>query len=163
MCLLAGLIPFLLYGIARNFGVPRAASAFLSCGISLSFPFLGAAGQVYPDLTAGLALLMVIYWAGGPRHRVSSWYRVTASTLVLGVLPWLHIKNAAAAVVLAATFAAIIWKDRSDVRTTEKCAVVLAGTVCSIVLLGLVNHVMFGSVVAAYAAKSAVSASRVRL
>ena len=159
MCLLAGLIPFVLYGIARNFAVPRTASAFLACGISLSFPFLGAAGQVYPDLTAGLAYLAVFYWASGPGRLASSWYRVIATTLVLGALPWLHIKNAAAAVVLAAMSAAIIWKDRSGVRTTEKCALLLAGTVCSIALLGLVNRVMFGSVLAAYAATSAAGAS----
>jgi hypothetical protein len=159
MCLLAGLIPFVLYGIARNFALSRAVSAFLACGISLGFPFLGAAGQVYPDLTAGLALLTVIYWASGPADRISSWCRVTASTLVLGAMPWLHIKNTAAAVVLAAMFAALIWKDRSAVRTTAKCGVLLAGTACSIALLGLVNHAMFGSVAAAYAVKAAVGAS----
>ena len=159
MGLLAGLIPFVLYGIARNFAVPRAASALLSCGISLSFPFLGAAGQLYPDLTAGLAFLAVFHWASGPWQRASSWSRVIATTLVLGALPWLHIKNAAAAVVLAAMCAAMIWRDRSGVRTTEKSALLLAGTVGSIALLGLVNRVMFGSVLAAYAVTSAAGAS----
>lgn len=101
LCLLAGLLPWSLVTWLRR-DMPATTAAWLTFGLTISFPFSFGAQQIYPDLVAGVLSLALCLWLlrdnGGSTQRLA-W---AGFWLASGLLPWLNVKYAATTVVFAA-------------------------------------------------------------
>jgi hypothetical protein len=103
LCVFAASIPVMFFALARLSGLHRADAAVLASAAAFGLPFLAAAGQVYPDLPSGVLLLFLVTVACGvARGRTFAGWQATAA-LALALLPWLHVKNALAAMVMCGT------------------------------------------------------------
>lgn len=69
--------------------------------VAVAYPLLLASGQIFPDLWAGALALVVFVWLLNDRWRHSTW-ATAAAGVSAGALPWLGMKFALAAVILAA-------------------------------------------------------------
>lgn len=118
LCGLTALLPLSLFGWFRRRlnGSParaRATAAWLTLALTISEPMLFGSSRIYPDLPAGaLAVALFIHVVealeGAPLP-VWSW---PLFWLAGGLLPWLHAKYAASALLLAAGAAAALWRQR---------------------------------------------------
>ncbi|HET6882008.1 MAG TPA: hypothetical protein VFI31_17710, partial [Pirellulales bacterium] len=88
--------------INRVWRQPRG-SLLLALALALSMPLLDASSQIYPDLPAGVLLLFAATCAaeGAERGPFEGW-RALLFTAAVSMLPWLHIKYAAAALIAVA-------------------------------------------------------------
>ena len=103
---------------------PRDAALAVAGALLCPAVLLGA-GQVYADLLSGAVILALAVWLWNPSVRRDENAATPSSQrgrslagwalfgLAAGVLPWLHIKNAAAAALLGLFGAWRIWRDRS--------------------------------------------------
>jgi hypothetical protein len=90
----------------RRFGVPLAAAAVTVLAFSFGMPLSSYATQVYPEMPAALAVVLVVAALTGRLGR-------GGSTLWLAgvvALPWLSVKYAPVAVILAAGGAIVLWR-----------------------------------------------------
>jgi hypothetical protein len=139
--LIAGLVPFLFYAIARSRGLPVVDAAILAISCALGLPFLAASGQIYPDLVSGVALLTLVTVAlQVDRAPLEAWQTVVAACL-LALLPWLHIKNAVAALMFAGTIAWLALRHRANSPARRRVAYVVAPLALS--LLGRLAYNLF--------------------
>lgn len=116
---LAGLLAGLLVWVAvRRFGAAVRPAALAVLAFSLSAPLSAYATQVYPELPAALAVTVAIAALTGPLGRRGRW----AVALAVVALPWLGVKYAAVAAVLAAVAAALLVR-----RGERRAALGLAG------------------------------------
>lgn len=89
---------------------PQAAR-FAVLGIIACVATIFGGSQVYPDLQCGAIVLALVTWVWSPARRtLPGW---AGYWLVAGLLPWLHTKYFATAVLLAAVGA---WQARRDQR-----------------------------------------------
>ncbi|MFZ6004252.1 MAG: hypothetical protein ACOYXM_10000 [Actinomycetota bacterium] len=96
---LAGLLAGLLVWIAvRRFDVGAMPAGLAVLAFSLAAPLSSYATQVYPELPAALAIAVAVAALTGPLGRGGRW----AAGLAIVALPWLGVKYAATAAVLAA-------------------------------------------------------------
>ncbi len=95
--------------------VRRAASV---AALAIAYPALLAGGQIFPDLWAGALVLLGVTWLLTPHWRTSVPITTSVGTAI-GLLPWLGVKFALAALVLAAaaTIKLALRRDPGVVRT----------------------------------------------
>lgn len=95
---LAGVLAALLVWVAnRRFGVAPRTAAVVVAAFSLAAPLSAYATQVYPELPAALAVTVAIAALTGPLDGRGRWL----VGLAVVALPWLGVKYAATAAVLA--------------------------------------------------------------
>jgi hypothetical protein len=84
-------------------------------GVALVAPALWLAGtQIYPDLISGILLSCAfVEVAVAERDRRVSLLQGAVLALIVGFLPWLHIKNLLPAVITAVAFAAVAHRARA--------------------------------------------------
>ena len=93
--------------------LPPQATALAVTGIVASVPVIFGGSQIYPDLPCGVIVLALLGWVWGPsRGRLPAW---CGYWLLAGLLPWLHTKYFAAAVILAVAGAWRAWRDRRHI------------------------------------------------
>ncbi len=105
LCCLAGLLVTVFYCVLRVQTGSRgwAVAGFLA--VATSLPFTMAAGQIYPDLLAGLILVYLFYLiTRGFRDR-RQWPSLLGFALACGFLPWLHHRHLPVAVLFDLAFA----------------------------------------------------------
>jgi hypothetical protein len=150
--LLAAVIPFLFWRIARLCGLGRYESAALAFCASFGLPFLLASGQIYPDLVSGVVLLALVAVAvqasaGEVRSRSAA-----LAGCLLALLPWLHIKNVVPAVAVGATIVLLqLTRERRQPALSWVGSVVMPLGV-SLGLLAWYHAYALGSLAGPYAA-----------
>lgn len=128
---LAGVLAGLLVWVAvRRFGVGARPAALVVLAFSLAAPLSAYATQVYPELPAALAVTIGIAALTGPLGRRGRW----AVAIAVVALPWLGVKYAATAAVLAALAAGLLVR-RGDRRAALGLAGGLAAAGVAYVLL----------------------------
>ena len=104
---------------------PRAA-ALAVAGLVASVPVVFAGSQIYPDLPCGVVVLALLTWVWGTSRRTLPAWGVY--WLVAGLLPWLHTKYFAAALILAAVGGWQAWRDRRRLAGLLPALLFLVGT-----------------------------------
>ena len=129
LCLLAGLLPVALVGWFDR-KMSHATAAWLTIGVTVALPFGFGASQVYPDLVAGVASIVLVLWliecAPGSRRR-AAWLTFWMGA---GALPWLNVKFLATTIIFALGGLSAAW--RTGRNGTWKAAV----TTCASVAVG---------------------------
>jgi hypothetical protein len=105
----------------RRFGVSFGVAAAVVLAFSFGMPLSAYATQVYPEMPAALCVALGIGVLTGPLF----WRGVAVWMAVLVALPWLSVKYAPVALVLAVIGAVQLWR-RGDRATVAASAVVLA-------------------------------------
>jgi hypothetical protein len=134
---LAGVLAGVLVWVAvRRFGAGARPAALVVLAFSLAAPLSAYATQVYPELPAALAVTVAIAALTGPLGRRGRW----AVALAVVALPWLGVKYAATAAVLAAIAAGLLVR-----RGERRAALELVGglTVAGIAYL-LLHRAWYG-------------------
>jgi hypothetical protein len=110
LALLAGaLAAALLWVAVRRLGVPQGRAALAVACFSLASPLAVYATQVYPELPGALALTLGLGAALGPPSKRCAW----GVGLAVTAMPWLSVKYAPAAAVLAVVALVRLWpRDR---------------------------------------------------
>lgn len=154
-----GLIPFILFGIARtSMRLKRWESVWLAACSSVCLPFLAASGQIYPDLVTGVLILGLLYILLLLSARdVSAWVLVTAGVM-LAALPWLHSKNLLPAGVLTCTLAVSVVR-RHGALSAIRLLCFVAPFLLSAGLLAAYNSYAFTRATGPFAGVSAVGAT----
>ena len=105
--------------------LPPRAAALAVAGLVASVPVVFAGSQIYPDLPCGVVVLALLTWVwGSSRRTLPAW---GVYWLVAGVLPWLHTKYFAAALILAAVGGWQSWRDRRRLAALLPALLFLAG------------------------------------
>jgi hypothetical protein len=114
--LAAALAGLTMVAAMRRFGVapPVAAVAALVAGLSPSLAIYGT--QIYPELPGALVALAGFWWATGRLSKRAVW----AAGLAVVALPWLSVKYAPVAAVLAT---GLLWRLWRAARSTWAIAV----------------------------------------
>lgn len=145
------LLPLLLYQLARTQVAGERWAVALAVTMALGLPFLVAANQVYPDLPAGLLILFVVslLLAAPQPPAQRRWIYIGLAT---ALLPWLHLRFALPAGLLAV---AAIWqwrRSRASSSGLAGLAWLLALPALSLAGLALFYLRAFGSVLGPYTA-----------
>jgi hypothetical protein len=144
LALLAGLVPLLFYRIARTLAVGQVESVWLAVAASFSLPFLAAAGQIFPDMPSGVLLLALTFLL---LRVITARSQVEAPLLAVGVLasllPWLHVKNIAPAVIFSG--AALLFEARRHRLTWRQSLKILLPAGGSLALLAGYHLFAFGT------------------
>jgi hypothetical protein len=113
--------------LATGFDVSRSPRRFLVAGVFLLPAFLVASTQFYPDLPSGLlfavAILLMARMEITGKITVSS---AVASSVIIGLLPWLHTQNLVLALVLVVGVAAISFHQRPPSKALMALVVPIA-------------------------------------
>ena len=125
LTLLAGLLPCALF-LWFSRSLSRRHAAWLTVGLTVSFPFSFGAAQIYPDLVAGVAVMVLLVWLlarsdDRPGH-AAPWFAWAAFWLISGLLPWLNVKYAVTTVLLGLAGASVAW--RSTVTRVSRAGLV---------------------------------------
>lgn len=123
--------------------------------VTLALPLLSAAGQIYPDILAGLICLNALLWI----QTFDSSRRFGVVFLLgfsIAFLPWLQIKNAAPATMLAGM---ICWL-AIERRNWRLLTFVVASMLISAGLLCSYNLYAFGALTGPYAGGPSIEYSR---
>lgn len=159
MGLIAGLIPLIFFKVAQLRGVSMLEAAGLAFCASSGLPFVAASGQVYPDLPAGVCLLALGYFAARAANGHLNLATGAIASLLVAALPWLHLKNVLAAVVLGGTIIASYVLNGCRASAARTVVWIASSAAGSIVLLGLYNHMAFGSLAGPYDVEAAADAT----
>ncbi|GIH92523.1 hypothetical protein ACFFMN_03805 [Planobispora siamensis] len=118
MALMAGALAALtLWTAVRRFAVPRRPATGGVLLASASAPLAVYGQQVYPELPAALAAVAALAVLTGPAF--GRWRDIAAFGLVITALPWLSVKYAPVAAVLAVLG---LWRLRADRRALAAMA-----------------------------------------
>lgn len=120
--LLVGLTPLALFQILRRITEVRLWSILVALTVGLGLPFLASANQIFPDNPGGLIIIFVFGWLLGVwQGEPIRWRGVIAASLALAFLPWLHMRFAAPAVILAcATLTALYLRMSPSARSSQR-------------------------------------------
>jgi hypothetical protein len=156
MAIIAGLWPFLLYGILFDITSSRIWSVVFALSLAVGLPFTAAGNQVFPDLVAGLIILFVV-WKILARLRSkdqnsSSLLFSGAVALLIAFLPWLHVRFGPPAVLLLIAYVISGGRSRWQGRLGQSLAPI-AIVISSFVLLGIYHHIAFANIWGPYAGK----------
>jgi hypothetical protein len=129
-------------------GWERAAAVGV---VATGMTFVTASNQVYPDLPAGVLALGVVAWLlraeRAPVGATAGVDRVRWAVAAIAVLPWLHLKLVAPAVVL---LVAVLAVERRQRRAPRRLVQLAAPVVASVVLLGGYHVWAFGRLAGPY-------------
>ena len=115
-------------------------------GACISLPLIPAAGQIYPDILAGLLALTGLYWfMTADKERCVTQELAMASALAF--MPWLQIKLAATCALI---FAAVLLKKFLASRNYRKVLPILFIGFISCIALACYNYYAFGKVSGPY-------------
>jgi hypothetical protein len=162
MALLAGLWPLLLYRpLSRITGSPHW-SALIAFTFSIGLPFAAASNQIFPDLLGGMIILYVaekIFRALEDKdERLASLAANVWLGLLIGFLPWLHMRLIAPALLLLLGYvAAILTKSRRSASSSghRRQWLIAAGVFAgSIILLSVYHKIAFGNFAGQYGGHS---------
>lgn len=107
---IAALLGALLLWVAlERFAVPRTAALLTTALFGLSAPFAVYGSQIYPELPAALAVTVAIAALTGPLRAIG----LVVLGLAVVTLPWLSVKYAPVALVLAGLAAVSLLRRRS--------------------------------------------------
>jgi hypothetical protein len=152
MALVAGLWPFLLYRAALQIIESKPWSMLIALTLALGLPYLAASNQIYIDLLGGMIILYAAERIIGilrGRYRPFSalagnlWFG-----LLVGYLPWLHIRLSAPAVLLLLgyVYAAGVRAGYSGAHNRRRLLLVPALIVGgSLLFLAIYNRMAFGN------------------
>jgi hypothetical protein len=136
----------LAWKLLRDQGVSPGISTLAVIALTAALPMVPAAGQIYPDLLAGLISLSGLYWLA-THARPRSVLVTLGYALAVAFLPWLQIKFSAAAAVLVLAALWLSLRQRSGFARTLIWPTTLA---ISIALLAAYNQYAFGKVSGPY-------------
>jgi len=136
-----GVLPVVGFRLVRpRFGRPVAL--VLSLLVFSGFPYLMAASQLFPDLPAGLLILFALERLQTlGRDEGWSWVSLVGLGLVLGYLPWLHLKFTGALLVLTGVYTVVGWDRMRRFRIRAWAPLLLV--MLSLGLNGLYNVVFY--------------------
>jgi hypothetical protein len=100
LILLAGALPWTLMSWLED-RLPTGLAASLTLGLTLTFPFLFAASQIYPDVPGGVIVTVLAVWLITQLERGQGGRRWAGFWLIVGLLPWLHVKFIAPTIVFS--------------------------------------------------------------
>lgn len=147
MALLAGFWPLVLYRTLFRITGSRHWSALVAFAISIGLPFAAASNQIFPDLLAGMIILFVAEKILAAFQDEDEQHDALASHLwtgiLIGFLPWLHIRLAAPAMVLLLGYVAAKRRGASFFPALRRFLVPSIVVACSIILLGVYNQLAF--------------------
>lgn len=154
MALLAGVIPLMVFRLARLASLPARYSAALALVLAFGLPFLPASNQIYPDLVSGAAMFFLLIelwaWRRGLTDPPTQ-PRLALYGLMLGFLPWLHIKNLLpGALIGLALLAQIIWSVPPPSRRWRSLTVLGFAAAAPLVALGAHNLMAFADLLGHY-------------
>ena len=141
----AALAALLVWIAVRRFAVPVVAGSAVVGVFALSPPLASYGSQVYPELPAALAVAAAIAALTGPLRRGG----LATLAIVVVALPWLSVKYAPVAAVLALVG---LWLLARDGR--RRVALALAGGLAAAGVAYLVGHQVLYGGVTPYAAGS---------
>jgi hypothetical protein len=125
-----------LWVAVRRFAVPATLAAVVVAVASASVPLAVYGHQVYPEVPAALAVMVAVAALTGPLRRGG----LTAWVLAVVALPWLSVKYAPVAAVLAVAGLWLLWRSR---RAALSLAVVAVLAAAGAVFLA-VHRVVYG-------------------
>ena len=115
LCMMAGLMAWALFAWLNAYMKPPDA-AWLTVGLMVSLPIGFGASQIYPDLPAGIVVMVLTLWLWrlGSKDRVDEvgpeqWAAFWVAT---GLLPWLNAKFLVATAVLALGAFGVLYRKR---------------------------------------------------
>jgi hypothetical protein len=91
LILLAGALPWTLMSWLDD-RLPTGLAASLTLGLTLTFPFVFDASQIYPDLPGGVIVTALAVWLITQIENREGGLRWAGFWLIVGALPWLHVK-----------------------------------------------------------------------
>jgi hypothetical protein len=153
MTLLAGLWPFLLYRAAFQFIESRPWSILIALTLSLGLPYLPVSNQLYVDLLGGMIILYAAERIVGlfrGRYGQPSLASHLALGMLLGFLPWLHIRLSAPAglLLLGYVYACFVKARRNGLTVDVRRLLIPASVVAaSGLLLAAYNQYAFGNAI----------------
>ena len=132
MAAMAGVLTALVMVVAtRRFGVSALVALVAALVGGLSPPLAIYGTQIYPELPAAIAALAAIWWISGPTTRRAA----LGAALATVALPWLSVKYAPAAAVLAIGLGWRLWS-----AGRRRWAGVVAGGLAVSGVIYLVGH-----------------------
>lgn len=151
MSLLAGFWPFLLYRAAAQIIESRPWSILIALTLSLGLPYLAVSNQLYIDLLGGMIILHVAERIIGilrGKYSQASTAKNLRLGLLMGFLPWLHIRLSAPAILLLLGYAyATSVKTPTRAFNLNRRLLLLPAAIvaCSGMLLAAYNQIAFGN------------------
>jgi len=153
LTLVTGLMPLIVHRIVARLVPSWGWSLLVTLTISLGMPFADSADQIYPDLLSGLALLYAADYVIGRNAGIAATrLRFIAFVAIVGFLPWLHIKQAAPAVILLAGYLGLCPMERPFRRLA-----LVAVLIGSLSALACYNHYAFGNSLGPYGTNEGLS------
>lgn len=144
LALFAGLVAPVLYRVMNAIWNQPRGSCMMALALALGMPLVHASSQIYPDLPAGILVLVLAAEAMAAEDECTTlnWCPLLAPGAV-AILPWLHIKYAAPALV------ACLWC--AFARPWRRSSLSAAALVASLAILGWYNWYAFGKPTGPYA------------
>lgn len=152
MTMWAGLFPFVGYRLLRHW-CGEGASVILAVIVFGGFPYVFAANQIFPDLLAGLFLLFSVERLLA-LYRGETWSRLSGVGFAFAVawLPWFHLKNTGAMLLLLAFYFFVRTRRRRPLEGLDW--VPAAGVVVSLLLTPLYNFYSYGNLLGPWGVES---------
>ncbi len=118
-------------------------------GLIIGPPFIQAANQIFPDLIGGLFIFVPVVYILEIYidRKKGNKYVMYLAFLMVTLLPWLHLKYAVAAVILAIAF---IWLWFKTYIKYSEGVFFASGVFLSLLMLGFYNKYAFGNISGPY-------------
>lgn len=143
LILMSGLAVWTCWVISGLLSSDIQARVLSVIAVTFGLPLIPAAGQIYPDIPAGIISLIAIASLLYRKHDRSYGYVADLGIgIAISFLPWLHIKFSAAAFVLVI---AICWSRLNHTQNVLRSFALAVPLCVSVVMLALYNSYAFGS------------------
>lgn len=146
LLLITSMLVIMLWRYSGLIGLSERKSLLIVAPIVFSVPFIPAAAQVYPELTASAILVAGFVWLIGVREKQPGYSDFWISGL-LAFLPWLQIKFSVASFVVIVAVICRFWAGRANFTRILAILILPAISCC---LLGLYNYYAFGKISGPY-------------
>lgn len=160
LAIIAGLIPLAIYRLSRLILIDEEWSLVISVVVALGMPFLAASNQIYPDLISGLIvfyLLIRLFEIHSTQKISLNIFQVLILSVLIGYLPWLHVKMILPMLILYFFFAALFIKcSRGPDQSIHPLLVMSAVIAFSLMSLGFFNEFAFHSFLGPYGSGDAI-------
>jgi hypothetical protein len=137
MAIMAGVLAALTAWVAiRRFAVRPVTACLVVGALSITAPLVAYGSQIYPELPAGIAVMVAVAALTGDLDRRGRW--VAAAAIV--ALPWLAVKYTPVAAVLAVLLVGLLWR-KGERRGVIGLLVVMGGAGLAYVWF---HHAVYG-------------------